>query len=445
MEMTKYKCRLVTRITLEATSPLAVGCGDKDIIIDAPAARDVNGLPYIPGTALAGVLRHALDDKPYIRDLFGFQKGENGKGSRLIVSDALIIDETGRAVDGIIDASDSKYLVYFKVLPVRQHVCVNDKGAAKKHGKFDEEIVYAGTRFCFDMEIMAEDSSDSQMQDILHTISSPAFRLGSGTRNGFGSMKVVRAQYAIYDLTRKEDLQSYISKPSCLAERWSAPKVKNITPQKQNGWVRYTLKLKPADFFLFSSGFGDEDADMTPVKEQHITWHGNVPAMSEQYFLVPGTSVKGAVAHRTAYHWNRLNNRFVDTENVTFVPEKNPAVIAIFGTATDKGDTKPQRGNAIFSDVTVKNVGEKVIFHIKTDKFTGSVQDGALFQEKVSNVLDQQITESILVDKVAFTDSTVKEAFEKALNDICQGLLPLGGGVNRGNGVFTGTLTIEEQ
>ena len=32
MQMTKYKYRMIARITLKATSPLAVGSGEKDII-----------------------------------------------------------------------------------------------------------------------------------------------------------------------------------------------------------------------------------------------------------------------------------------------------------------------------------------------------------------------------------------------------------------------------
>ena len=45
--MTKYKYRMIARITLEAISPLAVGSGEKDIITDAPVVRDVNDLPYL--------------------------------------------------------------------------------------------------------------------------------------------------------------------------------------------------------------------------------------------------------------------------------------------------------------------------------------------------------------------------------------------------------------
>ena len=53
---------MIARITLEATSPLAVGSGEKDIITDAPVTRDVNDLPYIPGTSLMGIIRHSMKD-----------------------------------------------------------------------------------------------------------------------------------------------------------------------------------------------------------------------------------------------------------------------------------------------------------------------------------------------------------------------------------------------
>ena len=66
--------------------------------------------------------------------------------------------------------------------------------------------------------------------------------------------------------------------------------------------------------------------------------------------------------------------------------------------------------------------------------------DGALFQEKVTIGKGQHINETLYVKNDALEDSTIKEAFEHALSDICSGLLPLGGGTNRGNGIFTGTL-----
>lgn len=82
MQMTKYKYRMIARITLEATSPLAVGSGEKDIITDAPVARDVNDLPYIPGTSLMGIIRHSLKALKERDSIFGYQKGDKEKAPR---------------------------------------------------------------------------------------------------------------------------------------------------------------------------------------------------------------------------------------------------------------------------------------------------------------------------------------------------------------------------
>lgn len=56
----KNTYRLLTRIVLQAETPLAIGSGNKNIKTDATVVRDVNFLPYIPATTLAGLIRHTL-------------------------------------------------------------------------------------------------------------------------------------------------------------------------------------------------------------------------------------------------------------------------------------------------------------------------------------------------------------------------------------------------
>ncbi|MBS4039204.1 MAG: hypothetical protein KGZ81_01250, partial [Flavobacteriales bacterium] len=53
----------LAQIIIEAKTPLAVGTGDKNVITDQPVSLDVNGLPYIPATSIAGVIRHLMSDK----------------------------------------------------------------------------------------------------------------------------------------------------------------------------------------------------------------------------------------------------------------------------------------------------------------------------------------------------------------------------------------------
>ena len=295
MKMTIYKHRLVARISLEAVSPLAVGSGEKDIITDAPVARDCNGLPYIPGTSLMGIIRHSMSQEN-IKQLLGYQDKEKGEGSKVIISDALLTDENGKALDGLQDWDNNEYLRHFQVLPVRQHVKITEKGTAAKTGKFDEQVVYAGTRFVFEIEELSVDGTDTRFKEMLSIISSPTFRIGGGTRCGFGSMKVTSIQYHAYDLTQENDLQAYIQKTSCLKDDYEQAQEFKPDTTLQEGWTKYTLDLTPMDFFLFSSGFGDEDADMTPVKEERIVWENGKPRFTEACTLIPATSVKGAIA-----------------------------------------------------------------------------------------------------------------------------------------------------
>ena len=193
------------------------------------------------------------------------------------------------------------------------------------------------------------------------------------------------------------------------------------------------------DFFLFSSGFGDEDADMTPVKEERIVWENGKPRFTEACTLIPATSVKGAIAHRTAYYWNKLTHRSVE-EGTALKCEECEAITKLFGTTNSDEESKQSIGNVILSDVLMEKNSTKVLPHIRIDKFTGGVMDGALFQEKVTLGKGKHIIETLYVNNDALSDTIIKEAFEHALSDICTGMLPLGGGTNRGNGIFTGAL-----
>ena len=442
MNTTIYKHRLVARIMLEATSPLAVGSGEKGIVTDASVVRDCNGLPYIPATSLAGIIRHSMDPNT-AQEIFGCQERDRGEGSKVIISDALLAGTSGKALDGLQELEADEFLGHFRVLPIRQHVRITEKGTAAKYGKFDEQVVYTGTRFVFEIELFSEDGNEEVMQNMLGVITAPTFRIGSGTRCGFGAMKVVCIQYRAYDLRKEDDLDAYLRKTSSLSDDFA--QAQEIHPEATllGGWTKYTLNLVPMDFFLFSSGFGDEEADMTPVRECKIMWRDGRPLFENACTLIPATSVKGAIAHRVAYWWNKLGGHFVENGDAV-APERNIATVSLFGTVLDEESITPANGNVIFSDVLLEKNDTKVIPHVKLDKFTGGVMDGALFQEKSVFSKGQTLREVIYVRTDTFKDPMVKEAFERTVSDLCMGLLPLGGGTNRGNGIFTGTYEVEE-
>lgn len=441
----KYTHRLLARFIIEATTPITLGTGEKDIFTDALIAKDVNGLPYIPGTSIAGVVRSMLDpDKN--SELFGFQEYNKGKGSEISFTEAKLLDSNGVPVDGIknksfveVDSVLSKYAT----LPIRQHVRINDKGTAADMGKYDEQVVFAGSRFCFEIEIVSDKDHTDQLNTIINAVSHESFRLGGGTRKGFGEISIVDLKCVTLDLTDPEKLAKYLSKSSNLAESesWSGWEKGNSDKKEDSGWKTYELEISPIDFTMFGSGFGDDEgnADMTTVKASKVQWtDDNKGKLEEQLVLIPATSLKGALRHRTAYHYNikkGIKAEELSEEQMQDALENNEAEIALFGC---NKDNEFSRGNVILNDIIAQKAESKILQHIAVDRFTGGTLDGALFAEQVDYSADKTYSTKILVN------SNVKEeyleAFENSLKDLAGGKLPLGGGVNRGHGFFSGRI-----
>ena len=208
------------------------------------------------------------------------------------------------------------------------------------------------------------------------------------------------------------------------------------TENKESAWENFHVDLIPTDFFLFGSGLSDDEADMTPIVEDYLEWKDGRPYFAEGT-LLPATSIKGALSHRTAFYWNKLNKRFADDAN-GLTGGNNPAVIALFGTSGEEVDNNSiTRGNVLLDDVIIPKLDSKLINHVAIDRFTGGALDGALFTEKVVYGKDKNVSFEISVCKRVFgEDATIRKAFELALKDLQEGMLPLGGGTNRGNGVF---------
>lgn len=440
IEHTNYRYRLLARLILQAETPIAIGSGDSDITTDSLVARDVNGLPYIPGTSIAGVLRNQLkvEDNSI---LWGYQIGNKGRGSEVIFTEAKILNSKGEAVDGILDPLtiiSDPFLANYIELPIRQHVCINERGVAANSGKFDEQIVYKGTQFCFEIEVVSDSNDLSVVNAIVDAARSQSLRVGGGTRKGFGKIKVVAAKTTCIDL--KTELDRYLSKSSNLSESqswWDKVEPYETKEIPDSSYTKYELLLEPLNFFAFGSGFGDDtgEADSTTVKEGIVAdgkFIGNRT-------LIPATSVKGALRHRVAFYYNKLRGKVVGDREAT-TADKCMAVQELFG----YNDTKQHRGRVMISDVFEKPAKKKLITHVSIDRFTGGAEKGALFTEQTDFGKGLTFNIQIYVDNAAFihdsAEKPIRAAFEKAMEDICKGMLPLGGNVNRGNGIFTGKL-----
>lgn len=453
--------RYIARIILEAKTPLFVGSGQHSLLKDALVQIDHLGLPMIQGSSLTGVLRHSFENthKSYVGEMFGYQskeKAKEGKGSRLLVSSAYMMINEEQIAESL-DDIDSTVLKAYNNLPSRQHVRINDKGVKVDNGLFDNEVVYQGTRFVFEMELKGAAEDKAHWEALIEIIKSPFFRLGAGTRNGYGNLSVYAIYNRVFNLTEQADFENYMN--------WDAPfnaltysayqKIDEKSESKEaKDYIHYTLELKPDDFFLFGAGYGDEEVDNVSVTEEVAVYKAGTIHFEERS-LIPASSIKGALSHRTCFHYNKLKGRFAEVYNddhpklkKLVVGSLNHAVHELFGAEADFDKKheeenrvyKGQRGCVLIDDLLLEKTKDKIFNHVAIDRFTGGAMDGALFSEKVSQI-DQSICLDVYVLKQKDDiGDEVLDAFEEALFEIVNGQLPLGGMTTKGHGFFNGTL-----
>lgn len=433
--------RFIARFIIEAETPLFVGSGQSSLLKDALVQKDCNGFPMINGTSLAGVLRHSLASNDWTDKIFGFANKDKVSGSLLKVSSAYMMLNETQVSEGILDKIDEGLLNRFNNLPTRQHVRINHKGVAADKGLYDNEIVYKGTRFMFELELRGTENESKQWDCIINQIQGRNLRIGSGTRNGYGSLKVMKFFNKSFDLTLKNDFDAYLNfNPSFNTKlNWQAPHISDVNNESFN---HYSLDLKPDSFFIFSEGFGDDEADNRPLEEEVVVYEKSGITFEKQT-VIPASSIKGAIAHRVAYHYNRLTEQFAENGQGKTGFE-NEAVATLMGKAgqdTDSKTIEPQAGNVYLNDFYFANsevANNKIFNHLAIDRFTGGGMDGALFSEKVTNLLVNAFKFDLFVQYSE--DDTILKSLECTLIDICKGLLPLGGMTTKGHGVFTGSL-----
>ncbi len=422
----------IAHITFEAKTALKIGSKNADFLQDSPIQKDWNGLPMILGTSLTGVLRKEFEDE-IAKNIFG----TGDLGSKTIISNALILNEKKEVTESLLlDSKKSDFLQKFIVLPIREHNAMNDKGVTIKNAKFDEEVIYKGTRFKFSIEMLNENVNDkNNFFQLLDLLSKDSFRIGAGSSKGFGQIKVIEITYDEFDVNSDEyvNLSNSLNINTKLSE---THKIKEFDDEK---YIKYKLILTPDDFFMFGSGFGDDEADMTPVFEDIVDYEKQ--DLIKEKVLIPASSVKGAISHRTTYHYNLINKNFIKENG----ENKAEVVETIFGSKKDK-EKDSFKGNILISDVYLDKTSSKdtkVFDHVSIDRFTGGAIDSALFQEKTI-ASKETFTLEILINKekveVKENDEgkIALEAFEKALKDITTGMLSLGGATTKGHGIFSG-------
>lgn len=467
--------KYLARVTIEFITPFHVGNGQPDDFTDSPVIRDPNGLPTIPGSSIAGVLRSEFRktklykaNNNFLNKIFGFQEDKQGSGSLLSVSWASIHDSNNHPVESILsqESFSDSILKNAKDQPptVRDHVRINHKGASDSkdtdkeggHGKFDEAIVLTGSRFSFELEMSSnnKEEDDPLWKEILNILYKPVLRFGGRTRRGLGAFKIVSCKEACFDL--RTQLDAYLATGVSLTDSNNILKDFNSQACISENYKEITLRLKPENYWMFGGGIdnpqnNEKEANMSPVKEQVVIWNNNHGDIKRNYIVIPGSSIKGAISHRVAYYYNLLRKRFIEnTENAKMITgENNEAVNKLFGYCkNNKNKKEGARGKVIINDMFMApdDYKQKLIHHVSIDRFTGGAIPGNLFSEKPTYLrnTNDSINLKLYIESEALADPQIIEALKLTLKDLTNGRLQLGAGSGRGHGYFSSEETFND-
>jgi CRISPR/Cas system CSM-associated protein Csm3 (group 7 of RAMP superfamily) len=349
---------------------------------------------------------------------------------------------------------------------LRDHVRISPKGVVDNRGKFDETILPRGTRFTFEIRVDDDDlSGDKQvpgaiLDHLLTLLDQPHLRLGGRTRRGLGSFKVIRVLRRDFDLRSQEDRTAWSRLPRDLHQPIQEGILSVFSPSKtllQGDRFRTgTLRLKAKDLWLVGGGTPDErglpeDQKTTPHHlpkvETIVVWKREKGQSREQAvllqqkeapLLLPATSLKGVLRHRTAFHLRRLKKEWSPAfRSETEENPQDPAeLVELFGSMNKQEEGTP--GRVFLSDGILRAPREMSLDHVSLDRFTGGPVDGLLFNEQV--VFGGNFEIDVAVEVARITSTNARKALAAALADLCEGRLSLGAASNRGHGYFQGEL-----
>lgn len=486
----------VARVTIELQSPIHVGTGRGDDLVDQFFVTDANDLPAIPGSSIAGVLRSlwltlaqpVMTDK----EVFGHQaEGNNSHAnswaSRVVVSWGHLHDSHDHPVPFRMSPEllqQDVLLRQARIPATRQHVRINHRGTAVHHGLFDEAIVHAGHRFTFELTLHG---CDPQVMDtLLHLLDSDACRFGGKTRRGLGRFRIIRCQKRHFDLHNKTDFDAFSKLPPTIETTVPESLLPRFQPNASalhHNTVIAKLELKPRGFWMIGGGtpldtdrFADQNhiPDLLPYREPRVVWndqkqsHKATLDTNQPRVVIPASSIKGALRHRASFHAFVVGEIFADSANfdVWESLENNTLeeelVEELFGTVrkgkkkgngTDTGSDDSESsdvqraGRLIMDDLVLDEslLSPKEMDHVTLDRFTQGALHGHLFQEfaywKHKGAAPYPLCLEIHIRNADQVSPQARVVLLRTLEDLAQGHLQIGAGSGRGHGWFEGRLT----
>ena len=482
--------------------------------------RDANGLPTIPGPGLQGALRRLAEEvhgEKFAKRLFGHEDEAHDKGAagRVVWGWACAHDSRNRAVCGLLlggldTTRDDVLQLLNEPEPVwRDHVALSGRHSVDERRKFARAAAPIGTRFSAELSGWGNESFHDDLLRLVALFRHPRLRVGGGSGRGYGRMALRAASYATAPLDDADALRCLRRQPPSeplkidLRDQLEAPPHADTVltlslkcegplrigasrpdggasgPHARPLTLRAPIGRRVEDGAAVEGALDAERFDSENVlcllREPHIVWGedgrgravrvcgeaDSIPP-EQMRFPVPGSAIRGPLAHRTLFHANAAAGRCIDADRWKDATDdekrtareehetRAPALRDFFGAAKEAADPggeddKGRASRVLFDDAEARGAKHVVgIDHVSIDRFTGGAREltGVLFREEA--LLGGRIEARIVIrplscetDGVGGWPRETAEAFMRAARDLCEGRLALGG---RSHGTCRGTV-----
>lgn len=392
--------KIVLRGQIELKSPLLIGSGNNDNS-DIDVLRGSDGLPFVPATSFVGVVRDFLKSQNEALDKYF---GEE-KQSLIKCSDLVLTKE-----------SNSKIVI-------RDGIKINNKtGLTVDGAKYDYEVIERGA--VFELNLIAEVKKDKKpdiielLAYIIKGIETNSITLGAKTNSGFGEINLKNYVVFEFDFLKKEDVFKWLNRMDGV--HIELP----------------TVKLKRETDFVLEANLKIRNSIIVKSYPGSPELPDAVNITSKGEFVIPGTSIKGAIRGRVEKILNTVR------------PEITSKIMNnLFGFVnTEEKNSKAIKGRVKIKEEILPGFLAELQTRIQIDRFTGGTINSALFDSMP--IFDDTIdmNQKNVKINVQIRNCSDYEAglMMLVLKDLWTGDLAIGGEKSIGRGVFEGGSAIVE-
>lgn len=441
---------LLFKATLVADSPFMIGNGiaemtDNDVLVDR------NGIPYIPGTTLAGVCRHYLQALEVdVSRIFGdgsHTDKQTGNESKIIFYDAFPVDSQSlhRSV------RDSVKLANLQ----------EDRLSSNPDNKFEYEVVEKQAEFIFRIELhLGRNKASEEKKVIKHIIDGiqlGEIRIGAKTTRGFGKFKLKELKYKQIDLNKEFEkyLEIQGNEWEIVTDEW------NHIHCSEGFFTKYEYPLELKTFLSIRNYASLIKHNNKPIDAETLK-------NSSDEVVVPGTSWAGVFRQ----HCHRILD-------MVGYHDKDRLLMSLFGYVDEgsKDDKDKHKSQIYFEESSFPKDSVTLVKRTRTaiDRFTGGAADGALFTQEIACRKDgdgktgkttlvirvpkkmywineytekEQTNKKQTNKKRTEMDDSVKKLIDSLIKtciaDLFEGHLVVGGQGSIGAGIFNGATKVKE-